>query len=295
VNTIDMTRGIYRRIYAGFITGRRICAVSLEAEAWFWRIHAAVDDFGNAIADPTILFNATIGRRLDISVDRVRGWVVELESAKLITIYEAAGETYLHIENFEDRQPAGRNGKRIQKHPIPSDGKEVNLGELGGIQNNPDVSGGDVRPHTHTHTHSHSHTQSHSDAGESEAIASIWSVYPKKSGKREGVKAIAKAIDRIRKRTDAPADPVAWLLARVHTYATSRAGQDPKFTKHAQGWFNGDRFDDVELINGAKTEKPRDYLEGIDGKEWTARGISDEEGREMMAAIEAEKMQSEEM
>jgi hypothetical protein len=33
---VDMTKGMYRRIYSGFLNGKRINAVSEGAENWFW-------------------------------------------------------------------------------------------------------------------------------------------------------------------------------------------------------------------------------------------------------------------
>jgi hypothetical protein len=74
----------------------------------------------------------------------------------------------------------------------------------------------------------------------------IYAAYPKKAGKPSALKAIAKALGKISSRADPPADPVEWLLARVTAYAAERAGQDARFTKHPQGWFNDERYDAVE-------------------------------------------------
>src|SRR6185369_944715 len=135
----DLTRGVYRRLYSGFTTGQRINRLSLQAEAWFWRILVTVDDFGNGHADPDLCHAKTAGRRLSkISAKQVSGWLREMKEAGLIEFYEAKGEPYLHIVGFEDSQPAGRNGKRIKRFP--------SLSESGCIQVNPDLSGFDVSP-----------------------------------------------------------------------------------------------------------------------------------------------------
>lgn len=157
--TTDLRRGIYRRIYGGFITGRRINTVSLAAEAWFWRINAVVDDFGNAHADPMLLRNATAGRRQDVTADQVAAWLGELADAGLVLLYEAGNEQYLHVVDFETIQPAGKNGKRIQKHPPPPGCIQVNPDESGGEQAIPDVPGKSCASHSHTQDHSHSETQ----------------------------------------------------------------------------------------------------------------------------------------
>jgi hypothetical protein len=114
----DLTRGVYRKIYAGFIAGKRINQVSLEAEAWFWRINAVADDFGNVAADPVLLLGGTAGRRLgEVTIDRLNGWVNELVERELLGRYDVAGENYLHITGFTELQPAGKNGKRIRRVP----------------------------------------------------------------------------------------------------------------------------------------------------------------------------------
>lgn len=153
---VDMTRGVYRRMYAGFLDGKRINSVSIQAEAWFWRLNALADDFGNLKASPRRVAHDASPKRL-IGIPRSNGWVRELVDAKLIEHYEVDGECFIHIKNFTDLQPAGRNGKRIQKCKRP--------GESGCIQVNPEKSGCVVRPDNDTDTHTDTHTDT--EAGES--------------------------------------------------------------------------------------------------------------------------------
>lgn len=127
----DLTRGVYRRIYSGFIAGQRINKLSVSAEAWFWRILVTVDDFGNGRADPELCRDVTAGRR-KVTATQVRNWVEEMRSVGLLNFYNAKGELYLHVTDFEASQPAGKNGKRIQRYPFPN--------ESSGIQVNPDLS-----------------------------------------------------------------------------------------------------------------------------------------------------------
>lgn len=126
----DLTRGVYRRLYSGFIRGQRINKLSLEAEAWFWRVVATVDDFGNGDADPDLCRDVTAGRR-KVTAKQVTGWLEEMRSVGLIGLYRAKGELYLHVTGFEVTQPAGKNGRRIRRYPCPDESE--------GIQDNPDV------------------------------------------------------------------------------------------------------------------------------------------------------------
>lgn len=114
----DLTRGIYRRIYSGFINGKRFNSISRDASGWFWRFQAIADDFGDGPADPLPAFHATVGNSPDVSVDDVLRWLLECRSVDLLCLYEIDGETYFHIRDFEVMQPAGKNGRRVQKYPI---------------------------------------------------------------------------------------------------------------------------------------------------------------------------------
>jgi hypothetical protein len=120
----DLTRGIYRRVYSGFIKGQRINRLPLESEAWFWRVLAAVDDFGNMEAEPELFRDATAGRRT-ITTQQAAQHMCQMAGHKLIEFYEVRGELYLHIIGFEDMQPAGKNGRRIRRCPIPDESQKI--------------------------------------------------------------------------------------------------------------------------------------------------------------------------
>lgn len=141
----DLTRGVYRRLYAGFIKGQRINKLSLQAEAWFWRVYAVADDFGNCDADPELLRSATKGHR-KVTAKQVERWLEEMRAVGLVSFYEQKGERYLHILRFEETQPAGKNGKRYKRFPLP--------GESGCIQVNPVSSSA-----SHSHTHNQNNNQ----------------------------------------------------------------------------------------------------------------------------------------
>ena len=160
----DLTRGVYRRQYAGFIGGKRISRLSLEAEAWFWRVHAVADDFGNVAGEPSLLYAATIGRRVgEFSMDAVEQFVAAMIDVGLVSVYAVAGDRYLHLIGFETMQPAGKNGKRVRRvPPSPSEGvthawrrePDPSLSDAGGsgcIQINPGVlSASDSDSDTHS-------------------------------------------------------------------------------------------------------------------------------------------------
>lgn len=152
---VDLTRGISRRIYSGGLRdGRRINSVSVGAVYWFLQMHAAADDYGNVRGNPKLLIADAAPRRASketspfpITPAKVAQWLGELSGHQLIAAYEVAGEQFFHISKFVCMQPAGRNGKRVQRYPgDPWSEKEAKenpgaSGESGCIQVNPDSSG----------------------------------------------------------------------------------------------------------------------------------------------------------
>lgn len=147
INT-DMKRGNYRSQYAGFMKGNRINKLSLNAEAWFWRVHSVADDFGNLDGNPILVFSGTVGLRFNtVSVAQVGEWIQEMISVCLLREYEVKGDRYLHIPGFTEMQPAGKNGRRVHRVPdspwdeLTEYENPVNPGESGKIQNIPEESG----------------------------------------------------------------------------------------------------------------------------------------------------------
>lgn len=131
----DLTRGIYRRVYAGFLAGKRINSVSLEAEAWFWRLHAVADDYGNLLAIPSQLPMLLAPLR-HITVEASERWVHDLVQVGLIVVYEVAASRYINIVDFTTLQPAGKNGRRVVRFPkMPP----AASGESNSIQSRPAV------------------------------------------------------------------------------------------------------------------------------------------------------------
>lgn len=149
--TLDMTDGIYRRIYSGFISHPKINALSWMAEAWFWRLVVLADDYGNHPANWRLLAVVASPVR-EVSADDARSMTLELVAQSLIVLYESEGQQYLHIAGFTKRQPANKNGRRIQRFPFSptcteSESTPGNPGESKKIQDRPvGIRGNPVPP-----------------------------------------------------------------------------------------------------------------------------------------------------
>jgi len=142
--TLDMTEGVYRRIYSGFLDNAKVNSVSWMAEAWFWRLVVLADDFGNLKGNwRHLAVHASPVREIDAA--QAKALTLELVNAKLVELYQVDDKQYIHIKGFTERQPANKNGRRIQKEPMnpeESGCESVHLGESGGIRMNPGESGG---------------------------------------------------------------------------------------------------------------------------------------------------------
>lgn len=167
----DLTRGIFRRLYAGFIHGKRINSVSIGAEHWFWRLIAVADDFGNFRAGhENLRIEASPKRK--VTARQVGEWMAELVGANLIVLYDADGDPFGHVVQFVELQPEfrGANGKGKRTRRVPEwQGETLGSTE----QVDPDYPGGSQTPQarcaqtpqSYTHNHNQQQHQAKAAAG----------------------------------------------------------------------------------------------------------------------------------
>lgn len=233
-DVVDMTLGRYRRVYENARTGRRINAISPEAEMVFWRVHNCVaDDFGNFLADPRVLMGDAVPRR-DYTVERFAELLRECVDVKLIGLYQAANETYGHIHGFLLRQPAARNGKRCRKHPESPferdelQGKPVEPDAPEGPQVNPGES---ERPQGKPHESNRAVTVMRDHGINDDTIA--WAL------RDHGAEKAMKACDRLdqyrkRKLIDNPGAFFRTLLEKGFTEPKPTKPKEIKSTRHLE-------------------------------------------------------------
>lgn len=114
--------GFWRKIYGSFVDGDRINRLSMQAEAWWWRIHSRADDHGNMPKDTRRLWRETVGHRDAVTHADVCGWIQEMIDVGLLAEYEGDGKPHLHVIGWYEFQPAGpKNGIRIRKFPLHPD------------------------------------------------------------------------------------------------------------------------------------------------------------------------------
>ncbi len=137
-----MTRGVYRRLYSGLLTSRKVNSVSIEVEHWFVRLLLLVDDYGNIRSEwRWLAINASPVR--EVTKEQAEAWTMALVRAGLVELYQCQGDMFVHVVGFVSYQPGGKNGKRVARWPVyPGDSGCVRVypGESGCIQMNPDES-----------------------------------------------------------------------------------------------------------------------------------------------------------
>lgn len=82
------------------------------------------------------------------------------------------------------------------------------------------------------------------DSGKADPIEEIFKAYPRRVGKRAAIKAITKAIQRVKSNGMPTRDAEVYLYRRVQAYARSPAGHDSEFVPYPSKWFNEGRYDD---------------------------------------------------
>jgi hypothetical protein len=75
-------------------------------------------------------------------------------------------------------------------------------------------------------------------------VDKILAAYPRQVALRPARQPVEYALVEISHRPEAPADPVAWLLARVQEFARSPAGNKGSKTANPATWFIDARYDD---------------------------------------------------
>lgn len=121
IETVDRTKGDWRKIYPVWLTGRRINGVSDRAECVYLRLHLIVDDFGCYYASPELL-KARIAPRRAWNQGQIMSALAELCDAGLVETYESGGEHCLRITDYTSMQTPP-NGKRIMRYPQPNKSK----------------------------------------------------------------------------------------------------------------------------------------------------------------------------
>lgn len=229
-----------RIIRDGWVESVRIDQLSADGERFFLRLCLRADDFGRYHANPLLLKSNLFPLREDIRSADVSRCLAACEKAGLVRCYNAAGGRYLVIEKFDQRTRA-----LVSKFPPPASGCQSDDGHVSDRRPADDRQ---PRTETEAETDTKSETEAVSSSGALPESASgqgghlievIYAAYPRKQGKMDAIKAIAKAMQN--------GQAAERLLERTQAYAAAVARwneHDRQFVPHPATWFNRGSFDD---------------------------------------------------
>jgi hypothetical protein len=253
--TFVAEKGFWRQIYTGNLRDRRFEMLSWFEEVVYYRLFLFADDFGHAPATTLHgdLFVFRVGTEQQISIDEMQAALDKLVAAGFIRRYEARGEKFIEIIDYDQKR---RNGKRVRRWPLPVPSEPTIADRSGSIQVDPSAS--QLFPgalhHSQTETRKENQKQdmnveavvdgSPEAYPEREMAEAIFKLYPKPVKKQRSIAAIQGAMRRLKDRGEA--DPGAWLTQKVSAFARSPAGDQGMYTPDPATWFDQERYDEPE-------------------------------------------------
>lgn len=246
-------------------TSETIDELSPEAEVFFYRLLVTCDDFGRMDARPAILLGRCFPLKLgSISVNKITGWMAQLEKANLLQVYAVDGKRYLQITTWADHQHRRANHS---KYPASVDGiptsastceqmqadasncEQIHPRNRGIEESRNEESRNEESPQARTPKKSASTDVD----GYTPEFESFWNTYPKRIAKPAAYRCWnARLKDGISS---------ASMVSAAGHYAAycDQQGTETKFIKHAATFLGPDRhFEDfvegcpVEPVTGGK-------------------------------------------
>lgn len=230
------------RLIRDFSEDGRIDRLSFKAEVFFRRLWNKADDFGRFYADPRILCAKLFPLKSDVRTADISLWLAECEKNGLIACYDAVdlndkqSKKFLEIIDFNQQV-------RIKKSVFPSNDKQM----ISGCAADDKHVQTDCRPEEEVEIEEEKELEKNKQKDFLDSAERIWKEYPKKDGKKEGIKAILKRLKE--------GLTEEYLTARVKAYCITVQGKEAAYIKNAQGWFNGERYLDSSLDNPQTPEE----------------------------------------
>jgi hypothetical protein len=112
-----------------FFTDPKVGALPLGARLLFQSMWVNADDTGHGIADIRLLKAQAFPYDANISLEDIEGWLKQMVNARMVTLYEAAGEHYYEVRNFLKHQVISHPSKFEYPKPEHSDSTPVVLPE----------------------------------------------------------------------------------------------------------------------------------------------------------------------
>jgi hypothetical protein len=224
-----------RSLHPGFASDEDLVTVSIPARLFFALLWTECDDQGLFEWKPTTLkMRLFPADNVDIS-----GLLAELAAIDAVRSYEITGRQYGAVRNFRKHQrPKFPNAT----HPITDDIRKY-VGLASAITETTDVEPPPVLPIAEIFPQMEDGEKEEKKEPDRAPIADefervFWPAYPIKDGKKDAKTAFLKA------RKSAP---LAEIMAGLQRYSEKLALPNAPKPKYAQGWLNGERWNDGAL------------------------------------------------
>lgn len=221
-----------RTIKPEFPQSESMGRVSRDARLLFIMLWTLCDDSGRARANSRMLASLLFPYDEDAS-GHMEGWLKELEHEKCIVRYENGADKYIAVTKWSDHQKIDKPSKsRFPEPPIlakksrspskPREPSALDQGPKEGIKD---------------------------QGGQGPGFEDFWNAYPKKVKRGTAFLAWTKA---------AKQDDPKIIIAAACAFASSRAGQDEKFTPHPTTWLNSQSWLDEGLTPSGPLPTPEE-------------------------------------
>lgn len=221
-----------RTIKPDFFTHPSIVVLSIPARLLFVSLWTQADDEGRLYDQPSRIRGLAFGDSDKVNIDRL---LDELAAHRRILRYDAMGRDCIEVVDFHDHQRINRPSP--SDIPPPGLFSEPSLNGQG-VLTEPSLGEGNGREWK---------GREWKGSGVPPRFDEFWAVFPIHRDRKAAEIAWAKAITR------AEPDAIIEAAARYR----DDPNRDPAKTKYAQGWLNGDRWQDDPLPS-PRDRAPRD-------------------------------------
>lgn len=184
-------KGVYfvpnRIIKESICRSENINQLSAGAEVFFYRLLVNCDDYGRFPADPDLLASLLYPRKRSLKTSTVKKWLNEVANAGLIIIYENGGETFIQVRTWDKHQQIRNKRSKYPAHTDPD--SKVLVDVYNGNQLIANDSKCPRNPIQSNPNKNPIQSEMPNGDGVADGFDLFWSVYPKKVGKKDAIKA----------------------------------------------------------------------------------------------------------
>ena len=222
-------------------TSKNLGAVEDFSERLFWRLITTADDFGRFLGCPVIVKSTCFPLLETLKSSKVEGALQDLATHDLIQLYQVGDREYGVFLNWTRHQGEPRaKGSKYPDPPLLPTSADICGHPPTQV---PGASDTDTDSDLNSPSSPNLHLKSN---GCAEEFEEFWKVYPRKTGKKDALKAWKKAKDR-------PALAVVLQCLSVARASEQWNRDGGQYIPNPATWLNQGRWDDQPVAKAATT------------------------------------------